>query len=519
MSEPPGKTADGLIGVYSNLDQELEDALRFLKPALKNNESILLMIDESWDKETVYKLMGEEWNMSANQIKELENKGGIVVITSAELYLARGGGSAPDKEWIHQSWTGLVTKSIKIGMNAMRVFVNTSMLFRLGVEKDFLKYEFLLPSTFGFPIIAICAYQASDLSVYLTKAEIKSLCSCRTLISTTSRFDLIENPPTNEHIILLYDNGYERDSLVAHYINEGLKREQLCIYASVVNFDDGTLNNALRSKIVDFDKNINKGNLVLVDLLPSHYVAAALAGDLEPFNVLKRELLVLTEKAKNRRDKHVRLVGDLVGLLFENKHFDACLELEKWWSQKPFEGSYVCPYPNSLCDKLPYDYHKYRVFGNHDIVVDGNGTLIGSYIPRTSSSNDSILHLSVEKIDDSINILRRKFTLHILRNMISLKQNRFSEFEHSIEGISSKTLSIRLKEMEEEGLINRVVVSTRPVQTEYHLTEKGKMVEPMLELLAEISMRYKPKIKLNDIKERNLEDVGSNSRLSSVYDY
>jgi DNA-binding HxlR family transcriptional regulator len=454
--------------------------------------------------------------MSANQIKELENKGGIAVITSAELYLARGSGSVPDKEWIHQSWTGLITKSIKIGKNAMRVFVNTSMLFRLGVGKDFLKYEFLLPSTFGFPIIAMCAYQASDLSVYLTKAEIKSLCSCRTLITTTNRFDLIENPPINEHIILLYDNEYERDTLVAHYINEGLKREQLCIYASVVNLDEGTLNNTLRSKIVDFDKNMKEGNLVLVDLLRSHYVAVALAGDLEPFRVLMREL---TDKAKNRRNKHVRLVGDFVGYLFENKHFDACLELEKWWNQKPFEGSYVCPYPNSLCDKLPYDYHKYRVFGNHDIVVDGNGTLIGSYIPRTSLSNDSILHLSVEKIDDSINILRRKFTLRILRNMISLKQNRFSEFEHSIEGISSKTLSIRLNEMEEEGLINRVVVSSRPVQTEYHLTEKGKMIGPMLELLAEISMRYEPKVKLNEVKERDLKNVGINSRFSSVYDY
>ena len=103
--------------------------------------------------------------------------------------------------------------------------------------------------------------------------------------------------------------------------------------------------------------------------------------------------------------------------------------------------------------------------------------------------------------------------------MISLKQNRFSEFEHSIEGISSKTLSIRLKEMEEEGLINRVVVSSRPVQTEYHLTEKGKMIGPMLELLAEISMRYEPKVKLNEVKERDLKNVGINSRFSSVYDY
>lgn len=79
-------------------------------------------------------------------------------------------------------------------------------------------------------------------------------------------------------------------------------------------------------------------------------------------------------------------------------------------------------------------------------------------------------------IDHGIKIVGKKFTLHILRNMILLKQTRFSQFLDSIEGISTKTLSIRLSEMEKEGLINRVVISTKPVHTEYFVTEKGKDV-------------------------------------------
>jgi DNA-binding HxlR family transcriptional regulator len=78
-------------------------------------------------------------------------------------------------------------------------------------------------------------------------------------------------------------------------------------------------------------------------------------------------------------------------------------------------------------------------------------------------------------IDNSIKMIGRKFTLHILRNMILLKQKRFSQFLESIEGISTKTLSIRLNEMEKEGLITRIVISTKPVQIEYSLTEKGEM--------------------------------------------
>ena len=60
-------------------------------------------------------------------------------------------------------------------------------------------------------------------------------------------------------------------------------------------------------------------------------------------------------------------------------------------------------------------------------------------------------------IDNSIKMIGRKFTLHILRNMILLKQKRFSQFLGCIEGISTKTLSIRLNEMEKEGLITRAV--------------------------------------------------------------
>jgi DNA-binding HxlR family transcriptional regulator len=120
-------------------------------------------------------------------------------------------------------------------------------------------------------------------------------------------------------------------------------------------------------------------------------------------------------------------------------------------------------------------------------------------------------------IDNSINILGRKFTLHILRDMILLKQKRFSEFIDSIEGISTKTLSIRLKEMEEADLINRIVVSSRPVQTEYTVTGKGKMIEPILELLAEFSMRYEPKVIFKAGNQRDLEELfGNNTRFSSV---
>jgi DNA-binding HxlR family transcriptional regulator len=74
--------------------------------------------------------------------------------------------------------------------------------------------------------------------------------------------------------------------------------------------------------------------------------------------------------------------------------------------------------------------------------------------------------------------------------------------------------------MEKEGLITRVVISTKPVQIEYSLTKKGRMFEPILRLLGELSVKYEPKVIFKDGKPRGPEGVfGRNVRLSSVYEY
>jgi hypothetical protein len=68
LISPTNERTSRLIGIYSNLDEELYDAFRFLKPALENNEIILLLVDDSLDISTVYNRMKEEWNISTDEI-------------------------------------------------------------------------------------------------------------------------------------------------------------------------------------------------------------------------------------------------------------------------------------------------------------------------------------------------------------------------------------------------------------------------------------------------------------------
>ena len=121
-------------------------------------------------------------------------------------------------------------------------------------------------------------------------------------------------------------------------------------------------------------------------------------------------------------------------------------------------------------------------------------------------------------IDNSLKIVGKKFTMHIIRNMILLKQKRFSEFLKSIEGISTKTLSIRLQEMEAGRLIIRNIIDRRPLQIEYTLTEKGKELEPILVQMANFSMKWEPKKIFKKEKPLTVKEAYGTERLSKIWD-
>jgi DNA-binding HxlR family transcriptional regulator len=109
-------------------------------------------------------------------------------------------------------------------------------------------------------------------------------------------------------------------------------------------------------------------------------------------------------------------------------------------------------------------------------------------------------------VDCTFNLIGKKFTIHILRNMIILGHTRFNQFE-TIEGINSKTLAVRLKEMLENDLIERKVYPGIPIRVEYTVTEKGKSVLPILEQMLAFSMKYAPEDVFADGRPRSFKDL------------
>jgi DNA-binding HxlR family transcriptional regulator len=73
-----------------------------------------------------------------------------------------------------------------------------------------------------------------------------------------------------------------------------------------------------------------------------------------------------------------------------------------------------------------------------------------------------------------------KWTLLLVRDL-SEGCSRFCELERSLAGISPRTLSLRLRALEEEGIVERQTFAEVPPRVEYSLTPKGEALIPIID--------------------------------------
>jgi DNA-binding HxlR family transcriptional regulator len=88
------------------------------------------------------------------------------------------------------------------------------------------------------------------------------------------------------------------------------------------------------------------------------------------------------------------------------------------------------------------------------------------------------------KILDIWDVLSRRWSLLILKNLSSKNVIRFNELKRSLNNISNTVLSDRLSELEQEGLITKKIYPQIPLKVEYRLTTKAKDLEPILQSLS-----------------------------------
>ncbi|MCB9897991.1 MAG: helix-turn-helix transcriptional regulator [Planctomycetes bacterium] len=80
----------------------------------------------------------------------------------------------------------------------------------------------------------------------------------------------------------------------------------------------------------------------------------------------------------------------------------------------------------------------------------------------------------------ALDLLGDRWTLLVLRDVLLFRKSLFQEFLDSPEGISSNTLTERLKRLERHGLLRREAYQERPVRSRYVPTPKGRDLVPLL---------------------------------------
>lgn len=97
--------------------------------------------------------------------------------------------------------------------------------------------------------------------------------------------------------------------------------------------------------------------------------------------------------------------------------------------------------------------------------------------------------LEPDPVVKAIRMLEKKWTLLILREL-GRGSRRFCELQEAIGHPNSATLTGRLKELEEEGIVARKVVRATPPWVEYSLTPKGEALRQMLHCLEQWALKW-----------------------------
>jgi DNA-binding HxlR family transcriptional regulator len=112
-------------------------------------------------------------------------------------------------------------------------------------------------------------------------------------------------------------------------------------------------------------------------------------------------------------------------------------------------------------------------------------------------------------IRTSLGILGKKWTILIIRDIGVRKINRFNRILESIPGLTPRVLSMRLKELEKEGLIECIEKKKSPPQMMvlWRLTEKGKDTLPILMQMVAFSSKWYADAIFEDKRPRKFSEI------------
>ncbi|GAB4212341.1 MAG: helix-turn-helix domain-containing protein [Synechococcales cyanobacterium] len=93
-------------------------------------------------------------------------------------------------------------------------------------------------------------------------------------------------------------------------------------------------------------------------------------------------------------------------------------------------------------------------------------------------------------IQYTLDLIGTKWSILILRELFTFSSRRPHDLQAALGNISSKVLTERLRQLEQHGLISRHVYAEVPPRVDYELTAKGRELQPVLQALYGVGVRW-----------------------------
>jgi len=107
-------------------------------------------------------------------------------------------------------------------------------------------------------------------------------------------------------------------------------------------------------------------------------------------------------------------------------------------------------------------------------------------------------------IDVTLSFIGGKWKILILSHLDRFKKRSFSEIRNNLPGVSEKMLSQQLKELERDKLVEKRMISEKPLRVEYRLSALGKSLNPFFEFTSKWGIKYLKSNGIDYLKDQRL---------------
>ena len=107
-------------------------------------------------------------------------------------------------------------------------------------------------------------------------------------------------------------------------------------------------------------------------------------------------------------------------------------------------------------------------------------------------------------VDVTLGFIGGKWKLLILSHLHIFNTRSYVEIRDNLPGVSEKMLSQQLKELERDNLIRKNILSSKPYRVEYFLSDEGKELGPLYEIVSSWGIRYLKKHGIDYLQDQHL---------------